>query len=103
VLITTDTLELGRMNRPPNSGAANRASDTEKPSPAPMSPLRRVAFWASLPLALVLMTGELLAWPFAKHRQSSFLAWLLYRILRFALPGVILGFCAVWLLKRILL
>ena len=83
-------------------GAADRAVSTEKPSPAPMSPLRRVAFWASLPLALVLMTGELLAWPLAKRRHSSFPAWLLYTTLRFALPGAIIGFCAVWLLRRIL-
>jgi hypothetical protein len=72
----------------------------KKPEPVPMSPGRKVLFWASMPLALFFMLGGILASPLDKHRHSSLPVWLLYTVLRFAVPGAILGFCAVWLFKH---
>jgi hypothetical protein len=66
-----------------------------------MSPVRRVCFWLSLPVALFFMVGGLFALPLERHRHSSTPAWLLYTVLRFALPGAILGFCIVWFVRRI--
>ncbi len=67
-----------------------------------MGPLRKVLFWASLPLALFVLVGDMLAWPLAKHRNSSLPVWLLYTVLRFAVPGAVLGFLGAWLLRRLL-
>jgi hypothetical protein len=66
----------------------------------PMSPARKVLFWASVPVALFFMIGGILAWPLDKHRHSNLAVWLLYTILRFAVPGAILGFVIVWLVKH---
>jgi hypothetical protein len=63
---------------------------------------RKVVFWASLPLALFFIAGGILALPLEKHRHSSLPVWLLYTVLRFAVPGAVLGFLAVWLLRRVL-
>lgn len=66
-----------------------------------MGPLRKVLFWASLPFAPFFMAGDILAWPLEKHRHSSLPLWLLYTALRFAVPGAVLGFVGVWLLRRL--
>ena len=78
------------------------STGTVTPKPTPMGLPRRVLFWASLPLALFFMAGGVLALPLEKYRHSSLPVWLLYTLLRFAVPGAVLGFLGVWLLRRLL-
>jgi len=61
---------------------------------------RKILFWASLPFAFCFMFCGMLARPLEKHKHSSLPIWWLYTILRFAVPGVILAFCVILLLKH---
>ena len=65
---------------------------------------RKIGLWVvpfvlGVPFALLFMAGELLAWPLEKHRHRSFPIWLLWNLIRAALPTVLL-FLAILLLLR---
>jgi hypothetical protein len=69
-----------------------------KSPPRPMGLFKRILFILTLP-CVILMVGDLLAWPIAKYRHSNLFMWLLWMFLRLSVPIAIIMLCIYFLIR----